>query len=144
MAHFAANQSARFAGASSSGARQAEDDNDEDEFDDDDDDSYSQTHRGDGIRRNYRLHAYAQPGGSSSGSHQRQTNENYRETNNTANQETIRVHLNESYFASERRAVVALLANVRQKVSSLQMFNPVKNQSINEQQEQWNEKVSER
>lgn len=56
--------------------------------------------------------------------------------------ETIHVKLNESYFAREQRALIDLVANIRQKFQSTQLFNPAKNQSIREQQQQWTEDVS--
>lgn len=118
--------------------------------DDDDDDSFSSPshHRGDKIKRNYisgaannhndtqnTINAAAAAGSSST------STSNYHQRNNI--QETIQVKLNESYFANERKAAVNLLANCRQKLNSLQMFNPAKNQSIRERQEMnWNENVS--
>ena len=54
----------------------------------------------------------------------------------------IRVKLNEGYFAKEQRSLLNMAANLRQKISSMQMFNPAKNQSINEQQQEWSQKVS--
>lgn len=56
--------------------------------------------------------------------------------------ETIQVTLNEGYFAAERRQLVNCLANVRQKISSVQMFNPAKNDQAIKRQEEWTEKVS--
>lgn len=54
---------------------------------------------------------------------------------------TIHVQLNEGYFARERRILLNFAANVRQKCSSIQMFNPAKNTAMREQQQQWDEKV---
>ena len=115
------------------------------DFDDDDDDSLSHPH--DRIRRNYlqnQHQQYSQGSGINGGGGGGEQQENSARTLNGSGQrqETIRVNLNESYFANERRALVNLLANVRQKFNSMQMFNPAKNQSIKEQQEQWNENVS--
>jgi len=56
--------------------------------------------------------------------------------------ETIQVKLSEGYFANERKALVNMVANCRQKFNSMQMFNPAKNQSTKERQENWNENVS--
>lgn len=56
--------------------------------------------------------------------------------------EPIQVKLNESYFAREQKLVKDCLANVRQKVAQLQMFNPAKNATQREQQQTWNESVS--
>lgn len=132
MAHFAANPASRF--AASRAGREPED---EDEFDEEDEDSFSSSsrpnrHHGDKITRKYQTGADSSAGSSA-----------FYQSDGT-NQETIRVHLNESYFANERRQLVGLVANVRQKLNTLQMFNPAKNQTINEQQQNWNEKVSEK
>lgn len=56
--------------------------------------------------------------------------------------EPIQVKLNESYFAREQKLIKDCLANVRQKVSQLQLFNPAKNATQREQQQTWNESVS--
>lgn len=107
----------------------------QEDYDDEDDDSISQGH--DRIRRNYIHHAHQ--------AHHTNNQDHSNGIGNSASQQdtTIHVTLNESYFSSERRALVNLLANIRQKFNSMQMFNPAKNQSIKEQQQQWNEDVSE-
>lgn len=122
-------------------------DQDYDDDDDDDDSFSSPSHRrGDKIKRNYisgvaNDHNDPQNAINSTTAGSSSTS-NYNQRNNNI-QETIQVKLNESYFANERRAAVNLLANCRQKLNSLQMFNPAKNQSIREQQEMnWNENVS--
>lgn len=54
-----------------------------------------------------------------------------------------RVTLDEGYFAPERRKLRGALANVRQKLAGLQLFNPARNESLKQQQrEEWTEKVS--
>lgn len=63
-------------------------------------------------------------------------------TNRTTHGETIHVKLSEGYFSNERKKVVNLLANLRSKFNSMQMFDPAKNKSINEQQQSWKEDVS--
>lgn len=107
----------------------------DDDEEDDDDDSLSQSGPQDRVRRNYlgqqpaSLSAVGSlPDGSMPGA--------------TGRPETIKVQLNESYFSAERRRLYNLLATVRSKLSSMQMFNPVKNQTMREQQETWDEKVS--
>lgn len=129
MAHLAVGPSRRF-GPPGSGGFQANHD-DDDSYDDEDDDSISTQIPADKIRRNYQLRAGMEQASSSSASYQV-----------NGNQETIRVHLNESYFAHERRQLVGLVSDVRQKLNSFRMFNPVKNQEIIEQQQEWSEKVS--
>lgn len=117
-ARFSANQEAHFA------------DEDDDDEEDDDDDSFT---RGDNIRRSNYLHSVglaAQQ--SSTGCATNQP----RLVSAGAQGETIQVKLNESYFANEKRAVVNLVANCRQKLNSMQMFNPAKNQTFREQQQQ--------
>lgn len=111
---------------------------DEDEFDDEDD-SYAS------YGSNFHMQAAA-------GSNQQAASVNYDHqhqattfvSGGAARQpaETIQVTLNESYFASERRILLDLFANLRQKLSSTQMFNPAKNETIKQQQQEWNEKVS--
>lgn len=127
MAHLTVSPSRRFA-PPASGGFQADDD--DDSYDDDDDDSISTQIPADKIRRNYQLRA---------GMEQATSSASYQVN---GNQETIRVHLNESYFAHERRQLVGLISDVRQKLNSFRLFNPVKNQEIIEQQQQWSEKVS--
>lgn len=56
--------------------------------------------------------------------------------------ETIRVKLNESYFAREKHLLMGLMANARNKVNSMKLFNPVQNESTKQQQEEWSERVS--
>lgn len=144
MAHFSPFMQANFSAQNQRGASgsrlNAEQDFDDD--DEDDDSLSSQSNSRDKIRRNYIAAptnnnnnlAANDPASPSSQSHQR---------NHYQIPETIQVKLNESYFANERRAAVNLLANCRQKLNSLQMFNPAKNQSIREQQEKnWEENVS--
>lgn len=102
---------------------------------------------GDGIRRNY-VNVRVQPPPPApprpNYQQQQQVDQNCQQQQQQRQaHETIEVRLNESYFSNERRALVNLLANCRQKFASLQLFNPVQNQSIKEQQQQsWNENVS--
>lgn len=57
--------------------------------------------------------------------------------------ETIRVKLNESYFARERHLLVGLVANARNKVNSMRLFNPIENDAAKQQREdEWSERVS--
>lgn len=97
-----------------------------------DSDSLSQAH--DQVRRNY-LPNLHQVSGNESSRAQAQ-----RELSTDAAKSQPK--LGESYFAKERRALLNVLANGRQKISSLQMFNPAKNQSVKEEQQQWSENVS--
>lgn len=86
----------------------------------------------DRIRRSYRIHEQQAAGRQDSAP---QAN---------GQPQAIRVTLNESYFAPERRALVNLLANARQKMNSLRLFNPAQNEASKQRQEQWDEKVSSR
>lgn len=107
----------------------------EDDFyddDDEDDDSFNEGRGVDRIKRNY-LHQsasnqQASSAGSQPGVHQQP--------------EIINVKLDESYFAREKRFLINAMANVRNKLNSVQMFNPAKNQVLKEQQESWSENVS--
>lgn len=102
--------------------------NDDDE-EEDEDDSLCQPN--DRIRRSYHVPS------------QRASNSNQRNGQQESTRETIRVDLDEGYFASERRLFVESLANVRQKLNSLRMFNPAKNaENVKQQQQEWSEKVS--
>lgn len=56
--------------------------------------------------------------------------------------ETIRVKLDESYFAKEKAAICNFVANARQRLTSIRMFNPAKNETIRETEQTWNESVS--
>lgn len=56
--------------------------------------------------------------------------------------ETIRVKLNESYFAKEKHLLVGLMANARNKVNSIRLFNPIENDAVKQQQDEWSERVS--
>lgn len=56
--------------------------------------------------------------------------------------ETIHVRLNESYFGKEKTAIYNLLANARQRVASLRLFNPAKNEVVRENEQTWSESVS--
>lgn len=107
-----------------------------DEFEDDEDydeDSFNNNNRhinrGDKIKRNYLQH---------------ETTNNFSFDNRgpLGTGEAIHVQLNEGYFSNEKKIVIDFLANVRSKLSSMQMFNPAKNQTVKEQQETWNDKVS--
>lgn len=109
--------------------------------DEDEDSEMSNHETGDGIRRNYVTSVRHQQ--------QQQVDENctrqqkQQSSCSYAEHETIKVNLDESYFSNERRVLVNLFANCRQKFASMQLFNPAKNQSIKEQQQQsWNENVS--
>lgn len=145
MAHFTPFMQANFSAQNQRGETGSRHNvgQDFDDDDEDDDSLSSQFNSRDKIRRNYIAapnnsaetsgNTLNHPGNSSSHSNQR----------NYPIPETIQIKLNESYFANERKAAVNLLANCRQKLNSLQMFNPAKNQSIREQQEKnWNENVS--
>lgn len=138
MAHYNSSAGRYGSGRFASGGQAAS----EEDFDDDDDDSIGH----DRIRRNY-LHQHHQAANSANLQQQQQQDATEAaaaaaSTGPFRAAETIQVKLNEGYFASERKAVVNLLANCRQKCSSMQMFNPAKNQSIKEQQQQWDENVS--
>lgn len=56
--------------------------------------------------------------------------------------ETIRVKLNESYFAKEKHLLIGLMANARNKVNSMRLFNPMQNETAKQQQQEWTERVS--
>uniref|UniRef100_A0A6G1SP16 Sodium-dependent neutral amino acid transporter SLC6A17 n=1 Tax=Aceria tosichella TaxID=561515 RepID=A0A6G1SP16_9ACAR len=138
----------RFGNASSEFNEEDEDNEEEEE----DEDNYEPVDR---IRRSF--HLTNQP--HSSPSHQGQLHQQLSQSSSGAarqasrhlsNQssscqipapETIQVTLNESYFARERRFIVSQLANARQKLNSLQLFNPAQNESLKQQQQQeWSEK----
>lgn len=99
----------------------------EDEEDEDDEPTSSDSAPHDGIHRSYLQNQQMNPQAGQ---------------NNATRPETIQVQLNEGVFANERRYVHDLLASARSRLAAMQMFNPVKNQSLREQQEQWDEKVS--
>lgn len=106
--------------------------------DDEDDDSFGSSSPADRIRRHYHHHQQQQQNSSS-----QQAASGGGSSSVSVPTETIQVKLNESYFARERRLLVDALANVRQTVSSVRMFNPAKNESVKQQaQQEWNEKVS--
>lgn len=142
MAHFSpANSSSRF-GAAAAGAKHQVVGGGNFSDDDDDDDSLSQQQH-DRIRRSNYLSSQQHQASHQQQQQQHQLNQQASNFNSTTRQETIHVKLNESYFANEKKALVNMLANCRQKLNTLQMFNPAKNQSLREQQEQqWNDNVS--
>lgn len=110
-----------------------EEDDDQEDPDDDDDDSLSQSCPQDRIRRNY----LGQRPGANLASSQAEAS-----LGASARPETIEVQLNEGFLSRERRFLYDILANTRSKLSTMQMFNPARNQSMREQQESWDEKVS--
>jgi len=124
--------------------QQAEEEEEEEEEDEDED--YLAV-GGDGIRRSYHIHEQAS---------NRKRGEEKSGPDSVASAaasaggiglglgqpETIQVTLNEGYFAKERRAIVEVLANVRQKLNSIRPFNPAQNEASKQKHEEWNEKVS--
>jgi hypothetical protein len=117
----------------------------EQDDDEDEEEEYEDTYEPvDRIRRSFRL--------TSQQSNSSQQQQQYNVAGKQAGQqqsyklptvETIQVTLNESYFARERRFIVNQLANARQKLNSIQLFNPAQNESLKQQQQQqWSEKVS--
>ena len=126
--------------------------NEQEDEDEDDEDNYEPVDR---IRRSYHLTSQ-HPSSSQQAKQQQQQRQQSNNTARLANAaapphqgyhmppaETIQVTLNESYFARERRFIVSQLANARQKLNSLQLFNPAQNENLKQQQQQeWSEKVS--
>lgn len=64
------------------------------------------------------------------------------DSNRGNERDTIHVRLNESYFAKEQTAIYNFLANTRQYLTSLRLFNPAKNENIRQKEETWTESVS--